>query len=248
MPRRRGGHDGSGLPHLEPFNPTGPLGALPSRVLERLPGAGRRRLIDELRASRARLVAAATSHRRQFERDLDGAQQQLAVVALKLGVVEKTLEDAGAGTKEVIAEARQEVDQAMDWLRDIARRLYPAVLSNDGLASALAHAAERTPVGASLECEGLRRYSSDLEAVVYFCCVEALETVALRGGEGATASIVLRETDRQLRFQIADEAPGPEVTVTSSLQTMKDAVAALGGELTVESAGEGAIVTGVVPL
>jgi len=143
---------------------------------------------EELRASRARVVTAADVERRRMERDLhDGAQQQLVLLGLKLGLAERLIEKDAAAATAMHDELRADLRKALSELRDLAHGIYPAVLENEGLPGALREAVERAAIPTELHCDGARRYPPELEAAVYFCCLEALQNAAkhARGrGEG----------------------------------------------------------------
>jgi signal transduction histidine kinase len=209
-------------------------------------------LVEELRASRARIVASSDQARRKVERDLhDGAQQHLVLLDLKLGLLERKLRDdpeARAGA----AEARADLERALAELRDLAHGIYPSVLSNDGLPPALEEAASRAAIPTTVESDGTGRYSPELEAAVYFCCLEALQNAGKYAGEGAKATISLGAEDQELRFEVRDDGQGfdpSSANGSAGLQNMADRIGALGGELSVDSGpGEGTRVLGSVPI
>jgi signal transduction histidine kinase len=207
---------------------------------------------QELRASRARIVAAADEGRRRVERDLhDGAQQHLVLLRLKLGQLVEAAEGSPQATS-LASELLEDVGRALDELRNLAHGIYPALLEHEGLPGALGEAAEAAPISASLECNGTGRYPRELEAAVYFCCLEALQNAAKHAGEGARAGVRLAERDGTLEFEISDDGRGFDVsaeTLTAGLQNMADRVGALGGSLQIDAEpGRGTRVTGTVPL
>jgi signal transduction histidine kinase len=208
-------------------------------------------LQDELQASRGRIVAAADASRRAVERDLhDGAQQHLVLLKLKLGLLERRVAgDSGAAT--MVADVKGELDRALAELRDLAHGIYPPALTNDGLAHALDEAAARAGVPTSVECAD-RRYPAELEAAIYFCCVEALQNAAKHAGDGATAHVTVEERDGQLWFEVADDGRGFDPAMTNGsagLQNMADRVGALGGRLALTSDPAGGTrVAGEVPV
>jgi signal transduction histidine kinase len=226
------------------------LGQLASAFNEML--ADLRRNTAELRNSRERIVTAADAERRRVERDLhDGAQQQLVLAQLKLGMLERLL-PADPRTTAVARELREDLDRALSELRDLAHGLYPPVLESDGLAGALGEAVGRSPIPASLDCNGVRRYRPELEAAIYFCCLEALQNAAKHAGESAHAAVRLSHNANVLTFEVADDGSGFDSSSgprTSGLQNMADRIGALGGELhIVSSPGRGTTVTGAIPL
>jgi signal transduction histidine kinase len=208
---------------------------------------------EALRASRERIATAADEERRRVERDLhDGAQQQLVLAQLKLGLAERAVEQSPAAARAALAELRVDLDRALTDLRDLAHGLYPQALESDGLAGALAQAVQRAPLPTELDCDGAGRYRPELEAAVYFCCLEALQNAAKHAGPGTRANVRLSETDGAVRFEISDDGRGFEpAAVTnhrSGLQNMTDRIGALGGTLSISSApGSGTIVTGMIP-
>jgi signal transduction histidine kinase len=208
-------------------------------------------LVDELQASRARIVASTDAERRRMERDLhDGAQQRIVLMGLKLSMLAQRLEgnpEAGA----LAAELKTDTNAALGELRDLAHGIYPAILENDGLAGALADAAGRAPLPLKVESDGAGRYPREIEAAVYFCCMEAMQNAAKHAGEGATATVRLTAAGGDLRFEVADDGRGFDATRPSEsagMQNMTDRIGALGGTLRIESApGRGTTVTGVLP-
>ncbi len=210
------------------------------------------RMTADLRESRARIVAASDASRRRVERDLhDGAQQDLVLVNLKLGLLEHRLTGAPE-TAALVSEARADLGRALEQLRDLAHGIYPAVLENDGLAGALADAAQRAPIPAQLECDGAGRYPRELEAAVYFCCLEALQNAGKHAGDDARATITLAAANGELRFEVSDDGRGfdvPAGTPGAGIQNMVDRIGAVGGELAVDSLpGRGTTVRGKVPV
>ena len=188
----------------------------------------------EMRASRARIVAASDESRRKVERDLhDGAQQYLVLLELKLGLLTKLVaEDPEAAAS--MAEVREDLRRALAELRDLAHGIYPAVLESDGLPAALQAAAERSSMPVSVDADGVGRHSQELEAAVYFCCLEALQNAAKHAGDGASVIVRLSQADGQVRFTVADDGQRlrrpPLVHQRTGLQNMADRIGALGGE------------------
>ena len=211
----------------------------------------RERLREDLRESRARLVAAADAARRRMERDLhDGAQQGLVLSRLRLGQVARGLESNLTATA-ALAEVRAEIDAAQAELREVAHGLYPSVLESDGLAAALAEAAAHSSIAVTVDAEKVR-FPRETEAAVYFCCAEALKNAGEHGGDDVTAAITLAtDGGAALRFSVVDTGPGFDVDTadeTHGVQNMRDRIGALGGTLEIEShRGAGTTVRGVVP-
>ena len=207
---------------------------------------------DEMRASRARIVAASDESRRKVERDLhDGAQQYLVLLELKLGLMSKAAAD-DPEMSALAAEIREDLARALAELRDLAHGIYPAVLETDGLPGALQAAAERSSVPMTVDVDGVGRCRPDVEAAVYFCCLEALQNASKHAGPDARVDVRLTRVDGRLRFEIADDGVGYEAAAvgpSAGLQNMADRIGALGGELNISSEpGAGTTVAGSVPV
>lgn len=206
----------------------------------------------EMRASRARIVAASDEARRNVERDLhDGAQQYLVLLELELGLLTKTVADDPEASAQV-ARIRANLARALAELRDLAHGIYPAVLESDGLPGALQAAAHRSSMPVTVDSDGVGRYAQELEAAVYFCCLEALQNAAKHAGDGATVSVRLGQVDGHVQFEVGDDGRGYDSTAvgpSAGLQNMADRIGALGGELEIDSIpGAGTKVRGAVPI
>lgn len=223
-----------------------------------------RRQADELRASRARIVTSADAERRRLERDLhDGAQQRLVSLMFRLEEARElatrepaaeldTLRNELLEQVASLAEFKSELQSALDELRDLAHGIYPPLLSDSGLAEALAAAAARAPLSCHVDTEGVGRYPPDVEAAIYFCCLEALQNAAKHSGDGARVSLSIREGEGRLAFVVEDDGLGfdpGQVNGGIGLTSMSDRVGAIGGRLEIESTpGSGTKVRGWVPL
>ncbi|MGI8875669.1 MAG: ATP-binding protein [Egibacteraceae bacterium] len=206
--------------------------------------------VEELRASRQRLVAAQDEARRRLERNLhDGAQQQLVALKVRLGLVER-LVAKGQPVGELLGQLRADTDDAIDTLRDLARGIYPPLLAAEGLQAALVAQARKAAVPVQVTADGTGRYSQGVEAAVYFCCLEALQNIAKYAG-ASRASIALEASDGHLIFRVADDGAGFDPAVTAmgaGLANMTDRIDALGGTVSIESVpGGGTTVTGRLP-
>jgi signal transduction histidine kinase len=209
-------------------------------------------LIDDLRSSRQRLVAAQDQERRRIERNIhDGAQQQLVALAVKL-----KLADTLVGTDEerahaMLADLQTETTQALEDLRDLARGIYPPLLADKGLGAALESQARKSAVPVSVEIDGIGRYPQEAEAAVYFSCLEALQNVA-KYADATKATVRLAQANGTLSFEVVDDGRGFDPGAASrgsGLQGIADRLAALGGELDVRSTpGSGATVSGRLPV
>ena len=208
-------------------------------------------LLEDLRESRRRLVAAQDLERRKLERNIhDGAQQQLVALAVKLRLARSVLEKDPARVDAMLDELAGETQQALEDLRDLARGIYPPLLADQGLGAALEAQARRSPVPVTVEADGVGRYPPEVEAAVYFSCLEALQNVAKYAGATA-ATVALREAPGRLEFRISDDGVGFDAGATSygtGLQGIADRLAALGGTLAVASMpGRGTAITGSLP-
>ena len=159
-------------------------------------------LIEDLRASRQRLVAAQDAERRKLERNIhDGAQQQLVAQAVKLRLTEGLVERDPAKAREMLAQLQEDSHRTLEDLRDLARGIYPPLLADKGLAEALTAQARRAAVPTTVRADGLGRYTQDVEAAVYFCTLEALNNVA-KYAEASEVSILLARSDGQLVHRV----------------------------------------------
>jgi signal transduction histidine kinase len=207
--------------------------------------------LDELRASRQRIVAASDSERRRLERNIhDGAQQQLVALAVKTRLALSLLAKDPARASAMLSDVEKEVAQALEDIRDLARGIYPSLLAERGLEAALRAQTGRATFPIEVQAAGVRRHNPDLEAAVYFCCLEALQNVGKYAG-ASSATIRLTEVNGNLVFEVEDDGSGFDTSKFSygtGLQGMADRLAALGGELEVRSIpGAGTTVTGRLP-
>ncbi len=209
--------------------------------------------IDELRASRRRLVEAQDSERRKIERNLhDGAQQRLIALGVQLGLLERIARDPQRleTLGDAIPPLMGALQDALDELRDLARGIYPPLLADRGLAAALGGQAAKAAVPTAVDADGIGRYNQEVEAAVYFCALEALQNVS-KYADASSAAIRLAESDGWLAFVIEDDGRGFDAGAAkgSGLQGMADRLDAIGGRLEVESRlGSGTVVRGRVPV
>jgi signal transduction histidine kinase len=201
----------------------------------------------------ARVVYASDEARRTVERDLhDGAQQHLVLLRLKLGMLKKAVAGDPASATRLVDEVQGDLDNALDELRSLAHGIYPATLENEGLSAALGEAARRSAIPAVLDSDGIARYPRDVEAAVYFCCLEALQNAAKYAGEEAKVDVHLSDGAGRLSFEVSDNGAGFDAAAVADshgLRNMQDRIRALSGELAVESAaGSGTTVRGSIPL
>jgi len=208
--------------------------------------------LEDLRASRQRIVAAQDQERRRLERDIhDGAQQQIVALSVKLRLAERFAPRDTTKAHELLAELQTDAGEALENLRDLARGVYPPLLADRGLVAALESQARRSPVSVNVSGNGVGRYRAESEAAVYFCCLEALQNVA-KHANASHAEIGLSDGDGRLTFTVSDDGGGfdPERTGHGTgLQGMADRLAALGGALQIASSpGEGTSVGGDLPI
>jgi signal transduction histidine kinase len=233
------------------------LGQTQERLLENLGAqAGlvlrNARLIEELRASRQRLVTAQDQERRRLERNIhDGAQQQLVALAVKLRLARTVAGRDPDRADELLGQLQTETQETLEDLRDLARGIYPPLLADQGLAAALEAQSRKVPFPVEVQRDGVGRYPAEAEATAYFCVLEALQN-ASKYAEAAGAVISLREEDGSLVFSVSDDGRGFDLQTTArgaGLQNMADRLEALGGRLQVDSSpGSGTMVTGRIPV
>jgi len=207
--------------------------------------------LEDLRASRQRLVAAQDDERRKLERNLhDGAQQNLVALKIKLGLAEMFVEKDPARAKQTLAELKVDTDEALETLRDLARGIYPPLLADKGLVAALESQARKATLPVQVEADGVGRYPQEVEAAVYFCCLEALQNVQ-KYAAAQSAVVKLDGADRGLTFEVTDDGQGfddASVKRGAGLTNMTDRIDALGGGLEVSSTPErGTRVHGYLP-
>jgi signal transduction histidine kinase len=210
------------------------------------------RLIEELRASRKRLVSAQDEERRKLERNIhDGLQQQLVALAVRLKLADATIDTDPAKTHESLRALQADAGTALEELRDLARGIYPPLLADKGLAAALEAQARKAAVPTGVSTDDTGRYPQEIEAAVYFCTLEALNNVA-KYAQASRAEISLAQRDGRLTFTVADDGIGFDADAKAygtGMQGMRDRLDAIGGTLAVKSEpGHGTTITGTVPV
>ena len=189
--------------------------------------------IDDLRASRLRLVRAQDEERQRIERNLhDGAQQQLVALMIQLSLLEDSAGDSGE-VRQVTGQLRAGLHAAIDDLRALARGIYPPLLADQGLGPALRAQVGRAPLPVMVEADGIGRYPRDAEAAVYFCILEALQNTA-KYARASRAAVALSCPGSNLEFTVTDDGTGFDTATAShgtGLQGMADRLAAAGGTL-----------------
>lgn len=240
-------HDPALLDHPELVRTVGAAAAL-ALENERLDAELRAR-VEELRASRARIVEAADAGRRQIERDLhDGAQQRLVSLALALRLTRDRLATDPEGAATMLDEAMEELDTTTLELRELARGIHPAVLTDRGLGAAVDALGGRAPLPVDVIGYPDRRLPSATEAAAYFVVAEALTNVS-RYAEASAATVRIVEADGELEVEVADDGVGgADPAAGSGLSGLADRLAALDGSLEVISPpGSGTRVKARIP-
>jgi signal transduction histidine kinase len=212
-----------------------------------------RRQAEDLRASRARVVSAADAERRRIERDLhDGAQAHLLGLVVNLRLARELAEPDPAAAKALLEDMSRDARDAVEQIRELAHGIYPALLLDRGLGEALAAAARRPATRARVDAPGMKRYPAEVEAAVYFCCLEALQNTGKHGGPAARATVRLWEEEGALRFEVRDDGAGfdaRDAAYGAGLAGMRDRLGALGGRLAIGSSPRrGTTVSGTIPL
>ena len=209
------------------------------------------RRLEDLRASRQRLVAAQDDERRRLERNLhDGAQQNLVALKVKLGLAEMLIDKDAARSRALLSELKADADEALETLRSLARGIYPPLLADRGLQAALESQVRKATLPVEVKAVGLGRYPQEIEAAVYFCCLEALQNVQ-KYAEAASAVLRLNGSGGLLTFELIDNGNGFDAATVkrgAGLTNMTDRINALGGSLEMSSTlGSGTRVYGSLP-
>jgi signal transduction histidine kinase len=208
--------------------------------------------LEELRASRQRLVSAQDEERRRLERNIhDGAQQQLVALAVNLKLARTLSAKDPEKGQEILDRLQAEAQDALDDLRDLARGIYPPLLADQGLAAALESQARKATVPVTVDPDGIGRYPQEAEAAAYFCVLEALQNVS-KYADASAVTVRLGQENGELVFEVADDGRGFDPATTpqgSGLQNMRDRLEALGGSVEIVSEpGGGTTVTGRIPV
>jgi signal transduction histidine kinase len=207
-------------------------------------------LVEELRASRARIAAATHEGQVTIERDLhDGVQPHLSALLVKLGIARDLAEEPEL--RALIDELGDDAAAAVTELRTLARGVYPPLLRERGLAAALQAFAMTAAVTVRVEERGRQATTPAATAAVYFTALEAIQNAIKHGGPAVTVEVTLDRGPRALAFAITDDGPGFDrgaIEVGVGLLSMEDRIGAAGGELAIRSApGRGTTVEGWVP-
>ena len=211
--------------------------------------------LDELTASRARLITAQDAERRRIERDLhDGIQQNVVALIASLRLARNRL-DRGVLRAEELSELQDQARETLADLRELAHGIHPQVLSDSGLVSAIESRTARFPVPLTIEADDdvrSRRFDPDVETVAFYTIREALANVA-KHADATRVRITLRRNEIGLRIEVSDDGagfdPGAGLEAQAGLTNIRDRVAAVHGRLHVASApGQGTRLVVELPL
>ena len=208
------------------------------------------RLIEELRASRRRIVTAQDERAKQLERNLhDGAQQQLVALGVQLNLARHRAERDAPEMAETFDGLQAQATDALENLRDLARGIYPPLLADQGLVVALEAQARKAALPVEVEGDGIGRYPQEVEAAIYFCCLEAFQNVA-KYADASSARVRLAAGDGRVTFEVTDNGSGFDPARTAlgtGVQGMRDRLEALGGTFQIDSSpGVGTTVRGTI--
>jgi signal transduction histidine kinase len=206
--------------------------------------------VTELQDARSRIIAAADAERRRIERDLhDGAQQRLVALALNLRMAEQRAASGDPASAELVRQAGEEANLALKELRDLARGIHPAILTNRGLPAALEDLAARATVPVEVTAAPDERLPDPVEAAAYFVVSECLANIG-KHAQATSATVSVSASDGHLVVEVADDGVGgASIDDGSGVQGLVDRVGALSGMLTMESPpGEGTRVVATIPL
>jgi signal transduction histidine kinase len=205
--------------------------------------------VEELETSRARLVEVSIGERRRLERDLhDGAQQRLVALSLQLGLARRKLEDDAATAGRLLDAARGELGTALDELRELARGIHPAILTDRGLGAALQSLAERAPLPVDLHQMPEDRLPAAVEAAAYFVVAESLTNIAKYSGAEHATVLVGQENGFAVVEVRDDGVGGADPAAGTGLRGLADRLAALDGRLEVHSPpGGGTVIRANIP-
>ena len=206
--------------------------------------------LQEVRRSRERILMVADEERRRIERDLhDGAQQRLVALRIKLELASERSAQEHLPDAELLHQFGEDVGEALDEVRSLAAGVYPPLLVDCGLGEALQSIARRSAMPVSVTANGIGRFPRQVEAVVYFCCLEALQNAAKHAGARAVSIVV--SDGHELRFEVRDDGRGFDVDhddLGHGLTNIRDRLGAVGGTLQVASRPHrGTRVAGTIP-
>src|SRR3954447_13597062 len=208
------------------------------------------RLVEELRASRARIAESAENERLRLERDLhDGAQQRLMAIQIKLAIARERAEGDVASQLDDLA---SDASAAVEELRSLAHGIYPGILRERGLGEALEVFVPAAPIPIRIIDRGVGRTGSVVEAAVYYCSLEAIQNAVKHAGPRASVIVTLARPAERIEFEVADDGAGFEPATQLEgygLVSMRDRIDAVHGQVSLESSpGRGTRVFGSVPV
>jgi signal transduction histidine kinase len=206
--------------------------------------------VEEVRASRSRLVEVGLRQRRRLERDLhDGAQQRLVSLALTLRMARERLGPDSGEAGHLLDRSREELDEALKELRELARGIHPAVLSDRGLGPAVEALAHRAPLPVEIAELPAERLPEHVELTAYFVISEALTNVA-KYASASRASVAVSKHDGRLTLEISDDGVGgADMEAGTGLRGLADRLEAIEGQLEITSApGGGTTLRATMPL
>ena len=214
-------------------------------------GVDNAHLEAELKVSRRRLVRAADTARERFERDLhDGAQQQLVAMRVRLQLAVEAIEAGSDDAAKIVERIGDDMDAALADLRGFAQGMYPQLLTSFGLEQALKAAARTMTLPTVVRSHQLGRYEPDVEAAVYFSCLEALQNASKHAGPDAVITTRLWCSRGTLHFEVTDTGIGFDQGATrngSGLTNVRDRIGAVGGTTVISSSpGQGTSISGAI--
>ena len=192
--------------------------------------------LEQVHASRARIVEAGDAERRRLERDLhDGAQQRLVTLSLALAMASNRATGVDPELASLLESASKEAHEALVELRELARGIHPAVLTQTGLTGAMQALAERSAVATTITAVPAGRLPTPIEATAYFVVSEALANVAKHAGADS-AQVAIRHVGGRVLVEVSDNGTGgARIDAGSGLRGLADRVASVGGTLRIDS-------------
>ena len=209
------------------------------------------RLVEELQASRSRIVDTADHERRRLERDLhDGAQQRLTAIQIKLRLAQEQAEDRHLAAR--LEAIGLDAEEAVEELRRLAHGIYPPLLRELGLVKAFRALAVNAPIRIDVADEGIGRCPQPVESTIYFCSLEAIQNAIKHAGSHVRVAVTLKRDPDRVHFAVADDGVGIDPArrgTGDGLIGMRDRVGAVGGTLDISSSpGQGTTVRGTIPV
>ena len=201
-------------------------------------------LLEQLTESRSRLLEAGDRQRRRIERDLhDGAQQGLVGLRIRLSMLEDRLRGVAPAEAETARELGEQVDDAIEQVRSLARGIYPSLLTDHGLRAALRSVARASALPTTVDVRQSVRYRAGTESTIYFTCLEALQNAVKHAADATAVHVAVWEVDGEVLFEVRDDGAGFDGGPRdgSGLAGMRDRVAAAGGTLTIAEADGGGV-------